>query len=191
MSSKTLFVGNLCLSITHEKLKKIFTQIGPCKIDLKGQYAFIEYKSISEAKKALLKYHKTNLEGINKKNLAKIEYSNKNLHFSESSDDELNYDDNKERKRKRSFIKENNQSVNRCKICNLEGHFARNCILSKEKCYECGETGHLAKECTKNVRNAPELTYDRVKAVLSQQSFYKLCNPQNMMNNIIKFINSK
>ena len=67
----------------------------------------------------------------------------------------------------------NARANNVCFICKLPGHFAKECVLTKDTCYECGIKGHMAKECQAGVRDAKSLNYNRVKALFSQQSSYK------------------
>lgn len=77
---------------------------------------------------------------------------------------------------------------NICFVCRLQGHLAKDCILTREMCFECGEKGHLAKECNEKVREAKVLTLNRVKAIRSQQSEYKCISEGNKIDNIIKYI---
>lgn len=77
---------------------------------------------------------------------------------------------------------------NVCFICKLPGHFAKDCILTKDSCYECGEKGHIAKECNVPVREAKMLTKNRVKAIFSQQSAYKYTSPRVKLDNVINFL---
>ena len=77
---------------------------------------------------------------------------------------------------------------NVCFICKLPGHFAKECVLTRDTCYECGEKGHMAKECQAGVREAKTLTKNRVKAVFSQQSAYRFVTPKSKLQNIIKYI---
>ena len=77
---------------------------------------------------------------------------------------------------------------NVCFICKLPGHFAKECVLTRDTCYECGEKGHMAKECQAGVREAKTLTKNRVKAVFSQQSAYRFVTPKTTLQNIMKYI---
>lgn len=138
---------------------------------------------------------------INGAHRVRIEYSHKKketetgkLQDNEIILDESAYfssDDDKEEDIK---IKEGTKNFkektkNICFICKLPGHFAKDCILTKESCYECGGKGHLAKECKQNVREAKELTENRVKAILSQQTNFKFINSASKLKNIIKMLN--
>jgi hypothetical protein len=76
-----------------------------------------------------------------------------------------------------------------CFICKLPGHFAKDCVLTRDSCYECGEKGHLAKECKNGVREAKTLTENRMKAILSQQNTYKFMSAGTKIRNMINYIN--
>lgn len=76
---------------------------------------------------------------------------------------------------------------NICFVCKLPGHLAKDCILTRDMCFECGEKGHLAKECKEKVRKAKELTYNRVKAIRSQQSEFKFINAGARIENLLNF----
>jgi RNA recognition motif-containing protein len=105
------------------------------------------------------------------------------------------------RSRSRSYSPNNNRVVkhkgktinlpshmkNICFICKLPGHLAKDCLLSKDMCYECGEKGHLAKECKEKVRQAKYLTYNRVKAIRSQQSEFKCINGEIISENLVNY----
>jgi hypothetical protein len=80
---------------------------------------------------------------------------------------------------------------NVCFVCKLPGHFAKECVLTKESCYECGEKGHIAKECHAGVREAKILTENRVKAILSQQSAFKYISPIMKIKNIVNHLKSE
>jgi len=82
-----------------------------------------------------------------------------------------------------------NKRKNVCFICKLPGHFAKDCILTKDSCYECGEKGHIAKECQGGVREAKILTENRVKAIFSQQSAFKYISVGGRLKNIVNYLN--
>ena len=77
---------------------------------------------------------------------------------------------------------------NVCFICKLPGHFAKECVLTKDTCYECGIKGHMAKECQAGIREAKALNYNRVKAVFSQQSSYKYLTHKQKFNIYSNFL---
>ena len=162
--------------------QNLFSTIGPCHIDQKGPYAFVDYETSSAAREAIKKFHRTTLNGLNGYNRCRVEISkrvkNQNSQNSSISDkkeieiDERhkNYDRyEKKEERKESPIRSNNV----CFICKLPGHFAKECVLTRDSCYECGEKGHMAKECQAGIRQAKALNYNGVRAVFSQQSSFK------------------
>jgi len=75
-------------------------------------------------------------------------------------------------------------------MCRLSGHYARDCIITKDFCFECGIKGHIARDCQENVRNAKILTENRVKAIFSQKIPYRLLNPNEKMNNLVNYYKS-
>ena len=90
--------------------------------------------------------------------------------------------------------KENQNPIranNICFICKLNGHFAKECVLTKDTCYECGIKGHMAKECQAGIRQAKSLNYNRVKAVFSQQSSYKYLSHKQKFNIYINSIKNE
>jgi hypothetical protein len=123
-------------------------------------------RSIIKDKKEKINYIKEKFDIINDKNIKK---------YVDDQDD-----DGSHSKRK-----------NVCFICKLPGHFAKDCILTKESCYECGEKGHIAKECQGGVREAKILTENRVKAIFSQQSAFKFISVGGRIKNIINYLEKK
>ena len=83
---------------------------------------------------------------------------------------------------------DNIRANNVCFICKLPGHFAKECVLTKDTCYECGIKGHMAKECQAGIRGAKALNYNRVKAVFSQQSSYKYLTHKQKFNIFSNFL---
>jgi RNA recognition motif-containing protein len=49
----SLFISNLSHSLTREELKKIFGEFGNCRVEDKGNYAFVHYSSYNDAEKAV------------------------------------------------------------------------------------------------------------------------------------------
>ena len=86
-----LFVGNLTKSLTEQNLIVAFSEIGPCKVELKGPYAFIEYENASDSKEAMRKLNKTTLNGANGYSKVRIEFSKK-----KKVNDKLEDNDNNE-----------------------------------------------------------------------------------------------
>jgi hypothetical protein len=203
-----LFVGNLIKAASETKLTSVFRSYGKCTVELKGPYAFIEYDEAEDAKNAIKELNKTNLKGVNGVAKARIEFAKKKkgngkLEANDISVDEYEdvFSDHSEsgenQKKYENFEKskqfeadDNNipRKKNVCFICKLPGHFAKDCILTKESCYECGEKGHIAKECQAGIREAKILTENRVKAINSQQSAYKYVSPSSRIKNIVAFL---
>ena len=198
-----LFVGNLSKNITEKTLHNLFSQCGLCAVELKGPYAFVRFNSKEESQSAINRFNHTNLEGLNGFNDARVEFSKKsgiddflagkfysqnNLPEKKSLSLEENeneyshkkntYHRNEEKIKNNNNIHRNNsqnniRANNICFICKLPGHYAKECVLTRDTCYECGIKGHMAKECQAGVRQAKDLNYNRVKAIFSQQSSFK------------------
>ena len=101
-------------------------------------------------------------EHINKKNIHhRTDEKNRNTNNNNIYRNSINIPQNSSR------------AKNICFICKLPGHFAKECVLTRDTCYECGIKGHMAKECQAGIRQAKALNYNRVKAVFSQQSSFK------------------
>ena len=82
----------------------------------------------------------------------------------------------------------NSRANNICFICKLPGHYAKECVLTRDTCYECGIKGHMAKECQAGVRQAKALNYNRVKAIFSQQSSFKFLSHKQKFKIYVKSI---
>lgn len=194
----SLFVGNLSKNVDMIKFNKLFKKYGECHIEIKikkGPYAFVEYSNHEDAKKAVKELNRTNLQGANGTSIIRIEISKKkkgegeDLRSQSLSDLSVHGE-----KTKQKTYEENGKyqiKKNICFICKLSGHIAKECIITKEMCYECGEKGHIAKECKEKVREAKTLTYNRVKAIRSQQSEYKSITPSVRINNVLAFLSLK
>ena len=115
-------------------------------------------------------YHRDDREKKNNRSNNKDEYNNN-----------INYNNNRNNQN-------NIRANNVCFICKLPGHFAKECVLTKDTCYECGIKGHMAKECQAGIRDAKELNYNRVKAVFSQQSSYKFLTHKQKFNIYSNFL---
>jgi hypothetical protein len=92
-----------------------------------------------------------------------------------------------------NFNRNNHSNIranNVCFICKLPGHFAKECVLTKDTCYECGIKGHMAKECQAGVREAKSLNFNRVKAIFSQKSSYKYLTHKQKFNLYKNFLSN-
>ena len=107
------------------------------------------------------------------RNEEKMKKNNKN-----NNKDDYNNNNNNSNKNNQNNVRANNI----CFICKLPGHFAKECVLTKDTCYECGIKGHMAKECQAGVRDAKSLNYNRVNAIFSQQSSYKYLTHKQRFN---------
>ena len=96
----------------------------------------------------------------------------KNLHR-RTDEKNRNANNNNIYRNNSNFPQNNPRAKNICFICKLPGHFAKECVLTRDTCYECGIKGHMAKECQAGIRQAKALNYNRVRAVFSQQSSFK------------------
>lgn len=128
--------------------------------------------------------------------------NNNDLHLREKRNDKEKFrsisrsrsrspNNNRVVKHKGKIINLPSHMKNICFICKLPGHLAKDCLLTKDMCYECGEKGHLAKECKEKVRQAKHLTYNRVKAIRSQQSEFKCINSEIISENLIEYLLSE
>lgn len=194
-----LFVGNLVKNLNESKFYSAFNHYGKCKIELKvnypliykGPYAFVEYDQPEDANRALKDLNKTNLNGSNLSAKARIEYSYKKKGTDKLEENLILDDDISEDKEEKKEENKKEMKKEICFICKLPGHYAKDCILTRDTCYECGEKGHIAKECINRVREAKTLTENRIKAILSQQNSYKLILPYTKISNIVNHLKNK
>jgi RNA recognition motif-containing protein len=101
------------------------------------------------------------------------EHINKNNKHHRTEEKNRNNINNNLHRNNTNISQNNSRAKNICFICKLPGHFAKECVLTRDTCYECGIKGHMAKECQAGIRQAKSLNYNRVKAVFSQQSSFK------------------
>ena len=59
----SLFIGNISHSTKQEDLEDLFRKYGPNKISLKQNYAFVDFKDIKDAERALRKCNKKMVAG--------------------------------------------------------------------------------------------------------------------------------
>ena len=99
-----------------------------------------------------------------------------------------NYESRYDKKEERKESPNRNNNV--CFICKLPGHFAKECVLTRDSCYECGEKGHMAKECQAGIRDAKNLSFNRVKAIFSQQSSFRFLSSKQRILNVVNYFKS-
>lgn len=192
-----LFIGNLIKHINEPKLIAIFKQYGICNVDIKGPYAFVEYENEKDAVLALKDLNKTTIKGANGPARVRIEFSKKkkgNGKLEENDHTHLDENFSEHSEKTHSNININDDDHKRknvCFICKLPGHFAKECILTKDSCYECGEKGHIAKECQAGIREACLFTENRAKAIASQQSSFRYLTSGQRIKNIVNYFNKK
>lgn len=212
----TLFVGNLSNNVTSPKLSDIFSMYGACYVEVKtnslvkkGLYAFIEYSDFNHANTAKLELNRTNLNGINGKTLCRIDFSKRcrnlikmqleqgynNTPVEMNMTETQNVPEKFESKRSNTCfsngLRLEERKSNSCFICKLQGHFAKDCILTRDFCFECGDKGHIAKDCSTKVREADVLTENRIRAILVQQVPFKYVTPGLKIRNIVNFLMKK
>lgn len=153
-----LFVGNLSKNITEKVLYNLFSQCGPCAVELKGPYAFVRFSTKEESQDAINRFNQTNLEGLNGFNEARVEFSKKS-----GIDDFLAtkfYSQNILPQQKPLSLEENENEYSakknthrrteeKNKINNNNMHRNNNQINPRTNnvCFICKLPGHNAKEC--------------------------------------------
>jgi len=120
-----LFVGNISRNVSLKDLEEEFHRFGPCKINHRGGYAFIEYQDERDADEAKLDLHGKNMGGL----CLNIEWSKRSGKFTQ-----------------REGGTSRERQKDRCYNCGKPGHISRDCKEVPE-CYECGGQGHIAREC--------------------------------------------
>lgn len=70
-------MGNISRHAREEDLLNIFSSYGPCKLDLKTSFAFVEYENECHAEEALKHVHGRRIAGL----LVNVEWSKKSTHF--------------------------------------------------------------------------------------------------------------
>lgn len=59
----SLFIGNVARSISSKDLHTIFDRYGKCAIDVKGNFAFVDFENVRSAEQAKNSMHGKELAG--------------------------------------------------------------------------------------------------------------------------------
>jgi RNA recognition motif-containing protein len=112
----SLFVGNISRSTTGKDIHAFFDKYGKCTVDVKGNFAFVDYESSDSAKQAKIALHGKEIFG----NVVNIEWSKKGpKKFGKTQTPQSN-------------TKSSTRNEIECYICRELGHIAKEC-KNKEK----------------------------------------------------------
>lgn len=114
-NNMSLFVGNISRSTTAKDIHAFFDKYGKCTVDVKGNFAFVDYEQSDSAKQAKLALHGKEIFG----NVVNIEWSKKGPKKAAKSQPV--------QASKSSF-----KTEIECYICRELGHIAKEC-KNKEK----------------------------------------------------------
>ncbi|XP_073016504.1 serine/arginine-rich splicing factor RS2Z32-like isoform X1 [Primulina eburnea] len=136
-SSARLYVGHLSSRTRSRDLEHIFSRYGRVRdVDLKRDYAFVEYSNPRDADDA--RYH---LDGRD------VDGRRITVEFAKGVP------------RGPGGVRESGgrgptPGSGRCFNCGVDGHWARDCTSGdwKNKCYRCGDRGHIERNC----QNSPK-----------------------------------
>ena len=111
----SLFVGNISRSTTGKDIHAFFDKYGKCTVDVKGNFAFVDYESSDSAKQAKIALHGKEIFG----NVVNIEWSKKGPKKAGKT-------------QTTQITKSSSRNEIECYICRELGHIAKEC-KNKEK----------------------------------------------------------
>jgi RNA recognition motif-containing protein len=111
----SLFVGNISRSTTGKDIHAFFDKYGKCTVDVKGNFAFVDYESSDSAKQAKIALHGKEIFG----NVVNIEWSKKGPKKAGKTQTV-------------QVAKSSSRNEIECYICRELGHIAKEC-KNKEK----------------------------------------------------------
>ncbi|CAM0957942.1 unnamed protein product [Alopecurus aequalis] len=147
--STRLYVGRLASRTRTRDLEYLFSRYGRIReVELKRDYAFIEYSDPRDADDARYNLDGRDVDGSR----IIVEFAKGVPRGSGSS-------------REREYVGRGPApGTGRCFNCGIDGHWARDCRAGdwKNKCYRCGERGHIERNCQNSPRSTRrERSYSR------------------------------
>jgi len=73
----SLFVGNISRQVSQRELQRLFSDFGPCKLDLKSSFAFVDYDDERDAEVAIKELYGKKVSGL----FINVEWSRKSNRF--------------------------------------------------------------------------------------------------------------
>uniref|UniRef100_A0A452XR56 Uncharacterized protein n=1 Tax=Aegilops tauschii subsp. strangulata TaxID=200361 RepID=A0A452XR56_AEGTS len=144
-----LYVGRLSSRTRSRDLEYLFSKYGRIReVELKRDYAFIEYSDPRDADEARYNLDGRDVDGSR----IIVEFAKGVPRGSGGS-------------REREYVGRGPPpGTGRCFNCGIDGHWARDCKAGdwKNKCYRCGERGHIERNCQNSPRSLRrERSYSR------------------------------